>query len=71
MPRAARPGPASAAASWARVSRCQPKAAPLHLSHRARQLVGRVEAGPDDEDFFRWSARIQPSPGTSDAAVVH
>jgi len=40
MLRAARDGPASAAASWVRVNRCQPKAAPfISATRRATSLA--------------------------------
>jgi hypothetical protein len=41
------------------------------LNDSARELVGRIKACPNDQQLLSWSVSLEPSPGTSDAAVAH
>jgi hypothetical protein len=41
------------------------------LNEAACELIGRIEACPDDQHFFRWGASLKPCPRTSDTAVAH
>jgi len=54
---------------------CQGESVPAEraaacLNDPTCKLVGRIKACANDQQLFCWSASLQPSPGTSNAAIL-